>query len=166
MSKTINFGYTDTPIPGVTSLDFSRGLINFGADFRVKSDKKDELILTNLTSPIDRPERFRIAWSLIDSIYNGSGISEGNQAPSLRGVNLLIQLTEVASITDSADASYRVDVPISIHCVVKVPAVEELTEAHIQAALGRLVSGFYETGSTATTRIKALVRGSLEPTDI
>lgn len=166
MSKVINFGYTDTPINGVTSLNFPRGLVNFGADFRIRSEKKDEMILTNITSPIDRPEKFRMAWSLIDSVYNGTGIAEANQAPSLRGVNLLIQLTEIASITDSGDASYRVDVPISVHCVVKVPAVEELTEAHIQAVLGRLVSGYYETGSTATSRMKALLRGSLEPLDL
>lgn len=166
MSKTINFGYTDTPIPGVTSLELPRGLVNFGADFRIRSEKKDEMILTNITSPIDRPERFRIAWSLVDSIYNGSGIAEANQAPSMRGVNLLVQLTEVASIADSTDPTYRIDVPISAHCVVRIPAVEELTEAHVQAVLGRLVSGFYETGDTATRRIKALLRGSLEPSDI
>lgn len=166
MSKQINFGYTDTPINGVESLSFSRGLVNFGADFKVRLDKKDELILTNITSPIDRPEKFRIAWSLLDNVYNGSGISLANQAPSLRGVNLLMQLTEVASITDDTDPAYRVDVPISVHCVLRVPAVEELTEEHIQTALGRLVSGFYETGAVSVDRIKALVRGSLEPSDI
>lgn len=166
MAKTINFGYTDTPISGVTSLTFPRGLVNFGADFKVRTEKKDEMILTNLSSPIDRPEKFRIQWQIVDSIYNGSGISEANQAPSVRGVSVLMQLTEVASITDSVDPSYRVDVPVSIHCVVRIPAVEELTEAHVQTALGRLVSGFYETGSTTTNRIKALLRGSLEPSDI
>lgn len=166
MAKTINFGYTDTPISGVSSLEFPRGLVNFGADFRVRSEKKDEMLLTNITSPIDRPEKFRIAWSLVDSVYNGSGISVANQAASLRGVNLLIQLTEVATVTDSADPAYRVDVPISVHCVVRVPAVDQLTEEHIQTVLGRLISGFYETGSETTSRIKALLRGSLEPSDI
>lgn len=166
MAKSINYGYTDTPITGVETLAFARGLVNFGADFRVRTEKKDELLLTNISSPIDRPEKFRIAWSIVDNVYTNSGISPANQAPSTRGVNLLIQLTEIASITDSADPTYRVDVPLSVHCVVRVPAVNELTEAHVQQALGRMISGFYETGSTATDRIKSLLRGSLEPTDI
>lgn len=166
MSKSVNFGYTDTAIDGVTALDLSRGLVNFGADFRVKADKGNELILTNISSPIDRPEKFRIAWSLVENIYNNSGISESVQAQSVRGVNLLVQLTEVASVTDSVDAAYRVDLPLSYHLVIRVPAVEEITEDHVAAGIGRLVSGLFETGSEANTRLKALLRGSLEPTDL
>lgn len=166
MSKSVSFGYTDTTIPDVTSLDLSRGLVNFGADFRVKAEKGNEVILTNITSPLDRPEKFRIAWSVVDNIYNGTGISEANQAQSVRGVNLLVQLTEIASITDSVDASYRVDVPLSYHVVIKVPAIEEITEAHVAAGLGRLVSGLFETGSETNDRLKAMLRGSLEPTDM
>lgn len=166
MSKQVNFGYTDTAIAGVTTLNLPRGLINYAADFRTKSETKGELILTNITSPIDRPEKFRLAWSQVDNIYTGSGISETVQAPSLRGVNLLVQLTEVASITDTVDAAYRVDVPISCHLVIKVPAVEEITETHVAAAVGRLVSGLFETGSEANIRLKALLRGSLQPTDL
>ncbi|DAD50977.1 TPA_asm: coat protein [ssRNA phage SRR6960509_3] len=166
MSKSIDFGYTDTAIGGSPTLNLLRGSVNFGADFRVKTDKKDELVLTNITSPIDRPEKFRIAYSVVENAYTGSGISPGYQAPSLKGASVLIQLTEVASITDSEDPSFRVDAPISVHCVVKVPAIEELTETHIQTVLARMLSGFYETGSTTTTRLKALIRGSLIPTDL
>lgn len=164
--KTVNFGYTDTPISGVTSLEFERGLVNFGADFRVKTENKSELILTNITSPIDRPEKFRIAHTVVDNIYNGTGISESVQLPSLRGVNVLVQLTEVVSITDDTHPEYRKDAPLSFHVVIKSPAIEQITEAHIATGLGRLVSGLFETGSVANTRLRSLLRGSLSPTDI
>lgn len=164
--KQINFGYTDTPINGVTSLEFARGLINHAADFRVKEDTAAEAILTNLTSPIDRPEKFRIAISQIDNIYKGSGISSAVQAPSMRGANLLVQLTEIASITDDTDPAYRVDAPLSAHLVIKAPALAEVTEAHVLMLVGRLFSGLFETGSTSTSRLKAMLRGALVPTDL
>lgn len=166
MSRVINFGYTDTAISGVTSLAFPRGLLNYGADFREVTDSNGELILTNLTCPIDRPENIRMAYSLVQDIYKGTGIDVKVQNPLKRGVSLLAQVTEVATVTDSADPSFRMDLPISAHIVLKVPASADLTDAHVQTIVGRLVSCLYETGSLTTARIKALLRGSLEPTDI
>lgn len=48
MSRNVSVNYTDTPISGVTSLTLNRGLINTGADFKVKVIKPDEVIITNL----------------------------------------------------------------------------------------------------------------------
>lgn len=166
MSKAINFGYTDTPISGVTELSFDRGLLNYKSDFRATTETPGEVILTNITSPIDRPENMRVAYSLLQDVYKGSGIDPKVQSPLRRGVSLLVQLTEVATVTDTVDLTYRVDLPISAHLVLKIPANADLTDAHVQTVVGRLVSGLYETGSLSTDRIKALLRGSLEPTDI
>lgn len=164
--KQVNFGYTDTPINGVTTLSLSRGLLNFKADFSPVNLKNGEATVTNVTSPQDRPEKIRFASSKIDNVYKGSGISPSVQAPSVRGTNLLVQLTEVASITDPTDASYRVDVPISAHIVLKVPAIEQITEDHIIAVVGRLISGLFETGKSDSIRLARLVRGSLLPADL
>lgn len=164
--KQVSFGYTDTPISGVTSLDFPRGLVNFGADFRTVVNKPGEAILTNITSPADRPEKFRIALSTVNNVYQGSGISPSVQAPSVRGSNLLVQLTEIVTITDSVDTGYRVDAPLSLHLVFKVPAIEQITEDHVMTAFGRLVSGIFETGSESNLRLKAELRGALIPSDL
>lgn len=166
MSKVINVGYTDTPISGVTSLKLTRGLVNFGADFRVKKSDPSEAILTNLTSPIDRPEKARFAYSEIANIYSGTGIDPSVYAPTKQGVSALTQLTEVWSITDSTDPSFRVDIPVSFHTVLKVGASEYITDAMIETLIGRGVSLSYETGSETTTRIKSLLRGSLLPADL
>lgn len=166
MSKQVNFGYTDTPIDGVTTLVLDRGKLNFGADFSPVNLKNGEATVTNVTSPQDRPEKLRFAISRIDNIYKGSGISPSAQAASVRGTNLLVQLTEVASITDTVDPSFRVDVPISAHIVLKIPAIEQITEDQLIAVVGRLVSGLFETGKTDSVRLSRLVRGSLLPADL
>jgi len=167
MSKVKSVGYTDTAIEGVTSLTFPRGLVNFGADFRVKSDKPgSEVVLTNLTSPVDRPERIRVAYTDVSNVYAGSGIDPSVSAPTKRGVSILAQHTNVLSVSDSTDADYRLDLPISCHLVIKVPASEYITAEDVRVSLGRLLSSLFDTGATTDARLNAILRGSLIPADL
>lgn len=164
----VSFGYTDTPITGVTSLSFPRGLVNFGADFRATSQKSNsEELATNITCPLDRPEKFRWAVNRIGNIYTNTGVSASVQGPNKTGVNLLCQVSEVASCTaPTIDPSFRVDLPMSAHIVLKVPTTEYISEQHILALIGRLVSGLFETGETDELRLKAALRGALLPKDL
>lgn len=166
MGKVVNVGYTDTPISGVTSLDLPRGLLNFAADWRVKTDTPGEVVISNLTSPVDRPERIRVSQADVSNVYTGTDIDPSVYAPSRRGTSVLCQLTETFSVTDTTDADYRVDLPVSVHLVIKVPNSEFLTTDMVQASIGRLVSGLYDTGSETTTRLAAILRGSLKPSDL
>lgn len=167
MTTTVTKGYTDTPIDGVTELTFGRALLNIDKDFRIKSnDAGKEVVLTNLTSPIDRPERIRIAYSEVANVYTGTGIDPSVSLPTKRGVSVLVQLTNILTITDSTDASYRRDLPISLHAVIKVPASEFITAAVVEENLGRLLSGLFDTGSTSTSRLESILRGSLVPSEL
>lgn len=166
MAKVVNVGYTDTPISGVSSLNFPRGLVNFGADFRIKNDTGSELLVTNITSPVDRPEALRWAYTDVQDIYKGTNVDPSVYAPSKRGLSLLAQVSETWSVTDSVDATFRVDLPVSAHIVLKIPASEFITAQMIQTLVGRLVSGIYDTGDLTTTRLNALMRGSLYPSDL
>lgn len=166
MAKVITKNYTDTAVSGVTSLTFPRAILNFGADFRVKQNQPNEVILTNITSPVDRPETIRVGWTNIANVYTGTGIEPSYVAPTKRGVSVLVQVTDIITVTDSVDADYRVDLPVSYHVVIKIPANENLTTTLIQEGLGRMVSGLFATGSTTLTRLESLIRGSLVPTDI
>lgn len=166
MAKVINKGYTDTPVSGVTSLSFPRAILNFKADFRVKSDQPNEVVLTNITSPVDRPEQIRVAFSNIANVYSGTTIESSVAAPTKRGVSILCQVTDIISVTDNTDPDYRIDLPVSYHVVIKVPANENLTTTLIQEGLGRMISGLFDTGSTTLARLEALIRGSLVPSDL
>lgn len=164
MAKVINPGYTDTPIEGVTKLDFSRGLLNIREDFRVKSvNPGKEVVLTNITSPIDRPEKIRIAYQDIANVYSGTGIEPSLSAPTKRGVSVLAQVTDVISVTDDTDADYRVDLPLSCHLVLKVPSSEHIDAKMVETVIGRLLSSLYDSGALDASRLEAILRGSLVP---
>lgn len=166
MSKVVSNGYTDTAISGVSSLNFGRALINFGKDFAKKEQSKGELVLANLSSPLDRVETVRLGSMPIANVYSNTGIDAKVQSPTKKGVRILAQVSDTISVTDTTDPSYRVDLPISAHIVVNTAASEHITAEMIISQVARAVSCLYETGSTDTTRIKALLRGSLEPSDL
>lgn len=167
MAKVVSLGYTDTAIAGNPTLTFSRGAVNFGADFRVKTNTPGkEIVLTNITSPVDRPEKIRIGFSEVSNIYNGTGIEVPVTAPSKKGTQLLVQVTEILSVTDDTDPDYRLDLPVSYHLVIKVPTSEYITSDRVLAGVGRLVSGLYDTGSNTTARLDAILRGALLPSDL
>jgi hypothetical protein len=166
MAKVINSGYIDTPVEGVSSLNFPRAILNLKKDYRVKSNTGKEVILTNLTTPIDRPENIRLAYSEVANVYNGTGIEPSVLAPTKKGVSVLAQITDIISVTDSTDADYRVDLPLSAHLVIKVPSSEFITGVSVQALVGRLLSSLFDTGVSDTTRLEAILRGSLSPSEM
>ncbi|DAD50816.1 TPA_asm: coat protein [ssRNA phage SRR5466725_5] len=167
MAKNCSAGYTDTPISGVASLNFPRGLLNFEKDFRVKSNSPGkEVILTNITCPTDQPEKLRLCFSEVSNIYAGTGIDAPMYAPSKKGVSILAQLTDVISVTDTVDSAYRVDLPCSYHLVIKVPSSAYVQASDVVTGIGRLLSGLFDTGVSTTSRLDAILRGSLVPQDV
>lgn len=166
MSKVVSVNHTDTAISGVTSLELNRGLVNFGADFAAKQDTPDTVIVTNLTSPLAYPERFRFAAQEVQNIYQGTGVDPTLYSPSKKGTSIVAQLNEIWTVTDTVDSTYNVALPVQAHIVLKIPNNENITPAMVETLLGRVVSGLYETGSEATTRLQAMLRGSLKPSDI
>lgn len=166
MTKVITKNYSDTPISGVTTLTFPRGLMNFKTDFRVKSNGIKEMVMTNLTSPIAKPESVRIAVTDVANVYSGTDLEPSVFAPSKKGMSILVQLTNVLTVTDSANPDYIADLPISAHLVLKVPNNENLTASMLQENLGRLLSCLFDTGSTESSRLEAILRGSLVPSEV
>lgn len=116
----------------------------------------------NITSPMDRIEKLRFAYSEIGDVYKNTSIDPSVAAASKRGVQVLAQTSETWSLTDAVDPEYRVDLPVSAHIVLKIPACEYISEADILELLGRTIGGLYD-GTTAEWRLNDLVRGSLVP---
>lgn len=164
MSKVTSDGFAASGLTPAT-YNLVRPNLNFPAQFRVKQSKPgEEVILTNTTSPIDRPEKIRIAYSEIANVYAGTGIEASISAPSKKGVSILAQETSVLSVSDTTDADYRIDLPISCHLVIKVPTSEHVTSAIILDRIGRLTSSLFDTTSNDATRLDGLLRGALTPT--
>lgn len=166
MAKVLSFVHTDTPISGVTSNTVDLPLVNFGADFRVESNQANELILTNLRSPLGDPEKFRSAFSVVSNIYKNTDIEPSSRSQNPRGVSLLLQHTDIASVTDSTDATFLQKKPFEAHIVVKVPADEVVTADIVKGFLLRTICAAFESGSNTSARLNAELRGSLLPADM
>lgn len=163
MAKALSAGYADTTIPNVSSLNFSRGLINFDKDWKIQSNTAGECVLTNLKAPLDRPETISIRWTEKSNVYQTSGIDPSVRPPSQRGVSFVINHKRILTCTDTADANFRHDVPVHAHTVIQFPLHDLLTADMIQSELGRLVSAMYDTGALTTTRLSAIMRGVVAP---
>lgn len=167
MAKTLSTNYTDTAISGATKITLTVPTLNYGKDFRVKQDEPNEAIITNLTSPIDQPERLRWAHSDVADVYRNSGIDPTMYYASRRGTQILVQLTDVFKVTDSADASYEALLPVSCHLVIKVPNNDLITDEVALAEVERLLGGLFETtGTTPENRLKSILRGALLPSEL
>lgn len=163
MAKILSKNFKDTPVTGGTAVTLELPQLNYGADFRVIKDTASEAIVTNITSPLDQPERFRWAYSAVTDVYRNTGIDPTLYYPSRKGVQVLCQLTDVYGVTDSEDASYQALLPVEAHLVIRVPANNLLTPQQVESIVTRMLAGLYETNSTQYTRLGAVLRGALMP---
>lgn len=163
MALELRKPYVDTAIAGNPTLKLDLAPVNFPVDFAVVSDVPGENQITNTTCPTDRPEKFRFACSDVKDIYRGSGIDPNLYTPSRYGSSILIQLSDVYSVVDTANPAYQAALPLTGHIVLKVPNNNLITGEVIRSFLGRLCSGAFGTGVVDTARLQSLVRGSLKP---
>lgn len=167
MAKQISFIPTDTPISGVTTNPINLGLVNFGADFVSKDNSSNgEALITNVRMPVGLPENFRFASSRVEDVYKSSTIEPSYRSQSKAGVKVLVQNTDVLKETDTTDATYEVFLPFGMTITVTVPARETVTAVVVEQYVRRGLAGLYETGDNGETRLGALLRGSLTPSDI
>lgn len=161
--KTISTGYADTAISGVTAPSVTLPVINFSDDYRVKAESTNEVILCNITSPLDQPATIRYGYSDIANIYKNSGISSDFVAGTVKGANLLAQVTETIKVTDSVDASFAQYLPISAHLVLKVPQSAYIDNAQMQRITQRLLATLYNKG---VPNLPALLKGVIKPKEL
>lgn len=163
MAKTLNQNYTDTAVTGGTQVKLSLPQLNWRTDFRVTRDDANEAKVTNLTSPLDQPEQFRFACSAISDVYRNAGIDPTLYYPSRRGTQVLCQLTDIYSVTDSADPSYLALLPLEAHLVIRIPNNDLITPQIVEALIERMLAGLYETDQGQYVRLSGLLRGALLP---
>lgn len=159
MSKSVTLNFTDTT--GGTAPSITMAAKNYGADFAVKGNITDQVDVTNLTSPTDAPNTERYSLNPIKDIYKGTSVTEMYKSPNKGGFSLLSQCNIIATITDSEDSTYRVDLPISAHVVLKAPYDANITTTHLTTAIVRALGGLYETDGSS--RLASAVRGALTP---
>jgi hypothetical protein len=163
MSKTTSFGYTDTADSGSATRSFTRANLNWPADF-VATEKSDMKFQgANKTSPLDQLETIRVQASEIPDVYKGSTIDPSAYAGSRKGLSVVAQVNDVLRVTDTVDAAYLVDLPISCHMVIKVPQSSMITADQVMAVAGRCLAALFDSNQLTSGRISNLLRGAMTP---
>lgn len=163
MGKVLSTNYVDTPVTGGTAVTYELPQLNYGADFRVTKDEPNEAIITNLSSPIDQPERFRWAHNNVVDVYRNTGIDPTLYYATRKGTQFLCQLTDVYKVTDDTDASYLALLPVEAHLVVKVPNNDLISPDVVETLIKRMLAGLYETTAGQDLRLRSMLRGALLP---
>jgi len=164
MAKTVNLHIADTPIEGgPSSLSVDLPAINWPKDWSKVKDVSGSATLSYKPAPFDAPQTAIFAVSKIANVYTGTPVDPSYQLPFKRGMSVLCQCNLVASVTDTEDPTYRVDLPISAHLVIKAPVSGLLTVGNIRTVAERAMSLIYETGAVDDSRLTELLKECMLP---
>lgn len=158
--------WTDTAVSGATSATLSLPVLNYGVDWGKQTNSGSEAFITNVTVPLESPQRFKFARADVSNVYTNTGIDPNMMLPTKRGTSIVCQLTSVYDVVDTENAAFRQQLPISCHVVIKVPNNELITADVVKDYLCRTLAGLFETGSSNSERLALLLRGSLLPSTI
>jgi len=140
--------------------------LNWPVDFVAteKSDMKVQAV--NKTSPLDQLETIRVQASEIADVYKGTSIDPSVYAPSRKGLSIVCQVNDVLRVTETTDAQFLNDLPLSAHLVVKVPQNALVTADMVMALAGRCLAALFDSNQLTSGRIANLLRGAMTPTGL
>lgn len=122
----------------------------------------DSVTETAVSSTLARPEEISFGRRLIKDIYSSGVVERAYQSPSHTGIRLFVGLSTIASLTNSDDATFRMDFPMSVKTTIDIPCNDYFTADHvltlIQHQMGALLPG---NTSVTSARIGELLRGTL-----
>lgn len=138
---------------------------DYAKDFAPSEDVANKVVLQNITSPIDQPQTARIERSNVSNIYRNTDIVRSLWATSTRGYSLVAQVNDIYRITDTTDSTFMVDLPVSAHWVLKVPATPYLSAAEYLATLNRAYALVLNQSDQidAATMLDRMLRGVVNP---
>lgn len=161
MSYSLNKGYTDTI---TTTKSVAIPDLDYATDFRISTDVPGEVILTNVTSPMDRNESIRLALSSVKDIYTNTGVDPAYMAASHQGVSLVCQVIDTWRYADAANPTAQaIDLPISAHIVLKAPKTSYISADDYLSIAQRAFSLLFATGSVTSAHLVTLLKGALDP---
>lgn len=137
--------------------------INPVSDFALVTDDPTECALVNGASDIDAPERLSYQARKVNQVVTDLDVA--NPGPSSKGVQYVVRLDEILKVTDSADATYRKDLPFVGYVVIRHPIDGDIQPSHVDTMFQRLSGACYkETTAGISTRFGDLMKSALHPT--
>lgn len=160
MSYKISYNRTTHEGTGSTdSLTFEKLVTS---DFAVTKNAADSCVLSNMTSPLGRPELVEYQHQNVADVYTNSGIDRALWAPTKRGVAFFEKVNQTWSKTDPDDAAKpEYAFPAQATLRVKIYNDTLVTTADVEQLLERLIAGLRD--ENGEWRFAKLLRGSLNP---
>jgi hypothetical protein len=158
MAKTSAFGFTNILDNAASIVLKSLGLVT---NYSLSSDQADNVVLNNKTAPIDTEEIVSLRSRDIQSVNTPLNIQFPGKVKT--GIEYSVRVDAVLSTTDSDDASFRVDEPMTCVITFRHPKSGNITEAHVLTLLTRALSALHKDGTNAGWRIGDLMRSAERP---
>lgn len=162
MSKTVSYGYTAAS----ETVNVARPVLSKSDYAVISDDASSECIMTNLNAPTDQPETLRWAQRPIKNVYSNSGIEPSLYSQLKTGISILAELREVAKVTDSENAAYRVDYPVRVYTVIECPNDGAVSNDDISAVVKRHLSLLYTDAQSSSSRISEMRHAAVAPTSL
>lgn len=141
--------------------------INFGADWRVSSTKNDgEILLKNLTAPLDQPETIRIAITLKGNYYSDGRIDPLVRSLVKTGLTILVQRNSVLKVSSTETPAVYELIPQQQHIVIRTLKHPAITADTVLADVQRTIACLFETNSNTSARLASLLHECSEPADL
>lgn len=129
-------------------------------DFAPYTKSGNRTTIVNTTSALGKEELVTYEYRLVKNIYANTSIDPSLWTPTKRGVNLFIQVKDIATASDAEDATKPVyDSPFKASVSVQIPMNELVTDELIEAFFCRLAGAIYANGLSQWAK---LARGSTD----
>lgn len=162
MSKTVSYGFTAAS----ETVNVARPVLSKSDYAVISDDASSECIMTNLDAPTDQPETLRWAQRPIKNVYSNSGIEPSLHSQLKTGISILAELREVARVTDSENAAYRVDYPVRVYTVIECPNDGSISNDDISTVVKRHLSLLYTDAQSTSGRISEMRHAAMAPTTL
>lgn len=131
------------------------------ADFAVTINGADRCVITNMTSPLGRPETVEYQFQTVSDAYANTGIDRALIAPSKRGRAFYVATKATPSaVDDDADPGPEYATPVQCSIRVKVTDSPLVTDTLVEDTIKRAYAAIFPNG---VSMIPQLLRGSVNP---
>lgn len=157
---TVSSKYTDTI---QTAKNIAVPDLSYATDFKKSVNGVDEAIIKNVTgSEITPMETIRYGSSVVSNIYTGTNTEPSCMAPSKKGVQTLVEISEVYRAVNTVTGD-EIELPCKGRIVLKFPTHSCVKAELVQDLLTRTIAAALNKGSVDASRELAIARGSLLP---
>lgn len=155
MSKSSSFGFTNTTAGSHSVTQTALGLTS---NYSLASDTSDVVRLNNKTAPIDQEELIEFRSR---SVQLKTPLNIQYPSPVQSGIEYSMRIDDLLSTTDSSDASFRVDEPITCVITFRHPKSGNITGTQVGTVFERALSALMK--ADGTWRFDDLMRSAERP---